>query len=303
MKLRLVILWLLLVGMVACQTPNDEVLDVAPVTIEEEALADDAVGSPVEAGVASDIQVLVVTNDFEVGQPRIPIALFAGTEPVETAQGVAVIGFDLSSGSPVQSWVGSATNYSDYEVPYWVFYPEIEKAGVWGFTAQITQVDGSVTQSQFTIEVPEVPSSPAVGDPVPEHDNRTLADEPDLALLTTDLDPTPALYELTIGEAIATGRPTVVTFATPAFCQTQICAPVVDSVEQVYGMYGEEANFIHVEIYKDYQNLVLDGTVVAWSLASEPWTFVIDGAGLIAARFGGTVSPQELSMALEPLLR
>lgn len=301
MKFQLIIVLLLLVGVVACQS-DEEPDEIAPVTIEENLADESSDDGLLTTDAASELQVLVVTNDFMVGQPRIPIAIFSGLEEVSDVQGVAIVAFDLSTGSPVQSWIGSATSYSDYEVPYWVFYPELAHAGVWGFTAQITKVDGEVTQAQFTIEVPETPAAPAVGDSAPTHDNRTLADQPEISLLTTDPDPTPALYEQTIAEAIATGKPTVVTFATPAFCQTQICAPVVNTVEQAYETYGEQANFIHVEIYEDFQNLVLDSTVSAWNLASEPWTFVIDGEGIIAARFGGTVSPQELTMALEPLL-
>ncbi|NIP26954.1 MAG: thioredoxin family protein, partial [Phycisphaerae bacterium] len=81
----------------------------------------------------------------------------------------------------------------------------------------------------------------------------TLATEPDITSLTSGSDPVPGLYQMTVAEALASGRPTVVTLATPAFCQTDICAPVVDSVEAVYEDYKDQANFLHLEIYKDFQ--------------------------------------------------
>jgi hypothetical protein len=39
-----------------------------------------------------------------------------------------------------------------------------------------------------------------------------------------------------------------------------------------------------------------------WGLTSEPWTFVLDDEGKVAYRFGGPVSPRELTAALEPLV-
>jgi hypothetical protein len=94
----------------------------------------------------------------------------------------------------------------------------------------------------------------------------------------------------------------VITFATPAFCQTDICAPVVDSVEAVYEEFGAQANFIHVEVYKLFDPLTIADEVTEWGLSSEPWTFVLDENGAVVARLGGPVSPQEITAVLEPLL-
>jgi hypothetical protein len=107
---------------------------------------------------------------------------------------------------------------------------------------------------------------------------------------------------MTVAEAMASGRPTVVTFATPAYCTSRLCAPVVHSVEAVYAKLGDEVNFIHLEIFKDFENLDYADEVVEWKLTSEPWTFVLDGDGEIVAKLGGPVSPRELTEVLTPLL-
>ncbi len=39
-----------------------------------------------------------------------------------------------------------------------------------------------------------------------------------------------------------------------------------------------------------------------WSLRSEPWVFLVDGAGNVAARFEAVVTINELTEALTPLL-
>lgn len=251
----------------------------------------------------SDIQIVVVTDDFAAGQPRVPFILYSGPNQVAEVQNVSLTAYDLSEGTPRPGWTGEATGYSDYVVPYWVAYPELPHAGIWGLVAEVTLTDGMTSRAQFAIQVAAESQAPAVGRRPPESENRTLASESALEKLTSDWEPEPGLYQMTIAEAMASGRPSVVTFATPAFCQTDICAPVVDSVKEVFREYGDGANFIHIEVYKAFNpELVLADEMAAWGFSSEPWTYVLDAEGQVAARFGGPLSPHELAAALVPLL-
>lgn len=258
---------------------------------------------PTAAGPTA-IQLLLATDDFETGQPRVPFVLFSGPERVADAQRIKLFAFDLSGATPIPGWTGEATNYSDYEVPYWVAYPELPRAGNWGMGAEITLADGDVVEGQLVIEVREEPLIPAIGEAVPPSQNRTLATVPEINKLTSDDDPEPALYQMTVAEAIASGRPSVVIFSTPAFCQTAVCAPVLDSAEQVYGSFSDQVNFIHLEIYKEFSpSLVVADEVDQWGLQSEPWTFVLDAEGKVFARLGGPVSARELTAVLQELLQ
>jgi hypothetical protein len=94
-------------------------------------------------------------------------------------------------------------------------------------------------------------------------------------------------------------RPVVITFATPLLCQSRVCGPVVDIVEQVKANASKSVAFIHQEIYAN--NKVNDGLrppVTQWRLRSEPWTFVIDRKGRISTRFEGAFSAGELQRAV-----
>jgi hypothetical protein len=246
--------------------------------------------------------VAVASDDFAVGTPRIPFILFDGPNQVTDAQSVTVAAFDLTTETRVVGWAGTATNYSDYEVPYWVVYPQVTHSGNWGLLAEVKRADGSVVQVPFAVHINADSQSPAIGSQAPPSQNRTLATETDIAKLTSGSDPEPGLYQMTVADALDSGRPTVVILATPAFCQTQICAPIVKSVEAVYNQFSDQANFIHLEIYKDFQTLETADEVTEWALSSEPWTFVIDADGVIVARLGGPVSPRELIEVLAPLL-
>jgi hypothetical protein len=289
---KYILLWMLVLILVACGSGSSEPTAESQPT--ETAAA-------VPSGV-SDLQIAVATNDLAAGTPRIPFILYDGPEQVADAQSVQITAFDLSLATQQAGWTGPAISYSDYAVPYWVVYPEVAAAGNWGLLAEVTLADGSIVQAPFTVQIVEQSASPAIGSPAPASENRTLATEPDITKLTSGSDPEPALYQMTVAEALASGRPTVVTLATPAFCQTQICAPVVDSVEAVYDEYKEQANFIHLEIYKDFQALEPADEVAEWGIPSEPWTFVIDADGNITARFGGPISPRELTEALVALV-
>ena len=53
-------------------------------------------------------------------------------------------------------------------------------------------------------------------------------------------------------DALAAKVPFVVTFATPAYCQSRTCGPIVDVVSAVRKREaGSNVRFIHVEVYED----------------------------------------------------
>jgi hypothetical protein len=250
----------------------------------------------------SALSVAVASNDFGVGSPRVPFVLFQGTQPITNAQSIAMVAFDLAAGTPTKGWQGSAIGYNDYNVPYWVVFPQLSHAGYWGLGAVVTLADGTQSQAQFTVQALDTPAAPKIGDTPPASHNRTLMTEPDIAKLTSDTNPEPGLYQLTVADALKSGKPTVVTFATPAYCTSRLCAPVVNSIKTVYNDLKAKVNFIHIEVYKSFNPLVYADEMAEWRLQGEPWTFVIGADGKIVATLGGPMSPRELEQALQPLL-
>jgi hypothetical protein len=62
--------------------------------------------------------------------------------------------------------------------------------------------------------------------------------------------------------------------------------------------------FIQQEIYAN--NKIADGftpEVSAWRLPTEPWIFIIDRKGKVAARFEGAVSVGELERAVAKVVK
>ncbi|HXV04942.1 MAG TPA: hypothetical protein VFP23_03455 [Solirubrobacterales bacterium] len=95
-------------------------------------------------------------------------------------------------------------------------------------------------------------------------------------------------------------KPIVLLFATPEFCQSRVCGPVVDVAEQVKQAYGNRVAFIHMEIYNDNDpNRGVRPQVRAFHLPSEPWAFAIDRHGTIGTALEGAFGVDELTHAVE----
>jgi hypothetical protein len=178
---------------------------------------------------------------------------------------------------------------------------DFDQPGQW--QAVITSPRGA--SDPTAIIVNERVSIPEVGDPVPRSETPTFPDHP-LKAITTDPDPDPSFYQLTVAEAVSNGTPSLIVFATPAFCQTATCGPTMDRVKEAVASRAG-LDVVHVEIYENIDSdgageLVEAPTVTEWGLPSEPWIYVVDEAGAVAARFEGVVSTSELAAALDAVI-
>ncbi len=145
--------------------------------------------------------------------------------------------------------------------------------------------------------------APRLGEAAPSLATPTVGDVA-IAELTTDPDPDPRLYELSLDELLGNGRPGVIIFATPAYCQTSACGPIVDNVKPLLDEFPG-VDFLHIEVYTDLlaDDFVPNAAHVApamraWALPTEPWVFIVDGAGTITARFEGALGTDELRARL-----
>jgi hypothetical protein len=157
----------------------------------------------------------------------------------------------------------------------------------------------------FPITVLAETFAPNVGELAPVAPTPTL-DELAIEELTTDPDPDPRFYELSLEEAIASGRKTVLVFSTPAYCQTAACGPLLIITKELASDHPD-VNFIHVEVYTgladpdfapDPAHLAPAVGAEYWNLQSEPWVFVIDETGTVSARFEGVMGHDELTAQL-----
>ncbi len=186
-----------------------------------------------------------------------------------------------------------------------------DKAGFW--QVEVTaDVGGTGTQTaQATFSVAEQPSLPAPGQPALKTENLTLASKgvPKAAIdsrYTTDGKiPDPELHRWTIAKAIEQHRPALVVFGTPVYCVSRFCGPVTDLVDGLSKQYGDRAVFIHVEIWRDFQNQVINQAAADWLYRNgdltEPWVYLIGADGRILDRWSSLMSAQEIAAELQQL--
>ncbi len=162
-------------------------------------------------------------------------------------------------------------------------------------------VGGTKIQGVGNVVVEKQTKTPAVGDSAFPSKTPTLADAP-AAELTTRTPPDTELLRVSVADALARKQPFAVVFATPKFCQSRTCGPVVDVVDAVRRRVPS-VGFIHVEIYEENNPaLGVNRWVQEWKLPTEPWVFLVGQDGRIKAKFEGAVSERELEAAVRRFL-
>jgi hypothetical protein len=171
-------------------------------------------------------------------------------------------------------------------------------------TYQVTiDADGLNTAGPVGLLAAEDPPVVQLGEPAPPSETRTAAEYPDLSVISSDPEPDPAMYQLSVDEAVSNGRPSIVVFATPAWCVSAACGPLLAQVKALQPDF-EDVDFVHVEVYDDiqvstFEELVLVPAVIEWGLLAEPWVFVMDRNGEVTGSYEGAASDDELREALE----
>ena len=175
--------------------------------------------------------------------------------------------------------------------------------GFWRADLEVHPANGSAFSASTVFQVGQRTATPRVGDPAPATAHPTVDDVANLNLLTTADPPLPALYRHTVANAFAANEPFVVAFSTPAFCTSAMCGPVTAVVSDLHGQLGDRVRFIHLEpfdlgIARTEGRLVWADVAREWNLETEPWVFVVNASGHVAARFEGLVSAAELQPAI-----
>jgi hypothetical protein len=207
------------------------------------------------------------------------LELFYGRGPSERALGPVDVGYAEGVG----------------ELPFYSASIELPAAGTW--LILVVEESGPRQGAGVQIEVKESSAVPKLGDAAISTPTPTVDDHRGVEDICTR-DPEDPMHGISLDQALQNGKPTVVVFATPALCTSRICGPVVDQALRVRDKHQDEANFLHVEVFKDRAGKEFASGFAAWRLVTEPWTFVIDGKGIIKARFEGPVTPEEIEEEL-----
>jgi len=189
---------------------------------------------------------------------------------------------------------------------------DFDCAGEWGAEVHATLPDGSTATQRIGFRVHPQGTTPAIGQPAPRSDSPTASTVAELRTISTDANPFPGAFERTVAEVVTAGQPSLVFFATPAFCQTGYCGPTVNLVKSVAIDYEDDIGFVNVEPYElqmtenglqprldEEGQLVPVQAVLDYGIPIEPYLFLVDAEGNVFAKYEGVVGADELRAAIE----
>ena len=169
-------------------------------------------------------------------------------------------------------------------VPHYSPVVAVDEPGTYEVNAEI---DGQFVGFEFLVADGRTVPYLGVGDPLIATPTATTDDPLGVEPLCTYLpDPCP-FHATSLDAAIASSRPVVFLIATPAFCQTTICGPVVEMMIERLASRPDVA-VVHAEVWKNDQAVLTpDGTtdvVQTYQLGHEPALWVAEPGGIVQAR-------------------
>ena len=243
----------------------------------------------------------MIGTEFVVGRNRFTFNLENNGQPVTDAK-PTVYFFALQGFNALPGGHGAATfeqvgsdGRGGATTGVYVTHTTFNRAGKWG--AEIDLQSGGKRHSLQTIfDVTAHGATPAVGAAAPRSHNPTVSQEP---VSTLDSGrPPDDMHRVSIADAIARHRPLVVLFASAAYCGAFQCGAEIAAVKSLEQRFRRAVDFVHIDVFRNARPSRLAATAVQWHIQSQPWVFIIDRRGVIAAKFEGPASAGELQAAL-----
>jgi hypothetical protein len=186
-------------------------------------------------------------------------------------------------------------------VAFYVLNTPFDVAGRWGVEISVTPQSGQASTIQAPFEVLTAPNTPALGVVPPASANDTAATNTNAASLCSR-DPLCPLHDKVIADVLGKGRPLVVQFSTPAFCATRFCGPVLEVLLAQEPAYRDRIDFVHIEVWQDFQLQQYRPAMAEWNLKTEPFTFFMASDGRVVGKLEAIFSEEELKSALDQLV-
>ena len=301
-------------GLAACGDSKDEPVASGPSpesrpedfpAVSGKTLAELTAGVPVGPALAPSVSVL------RPGPNRFGFGLFDGAGKQMRGASVALY-VAPAAGAPVKGpfavrdeslavrpQFASRQTAQDPDSAKSVYVAELPFPGRGTYrVVALARLDGRLVASGALPVKVGAPGPPEVGERAVRISTPTAGEVNDVAEIETRLPPD-TMHEVDFADVLGR-KPVVLVFATPQLCQSRVCGPVVDQVEQIKSRRGDDVAFVHMEIFRD--NKLERGfrpQVGAWRLPSEPWVFAIDRSGRVAARFEGPASISELERGID----
>lgn len=239
---------------------------------------------------------------------RIPFGLSdsAGLLPADVTPGSLAVSVKNPDGEVVAEGLTAVLHDDGLPRPYYAFEFTPALTGFYDFT---TEVEGAEVISQFSVIEPDAPEiAPRVdpGDEMPPLVTPTVADGLGVTPICTR-DPICPLHDQTVADVVGTG-PMALLVATPAFCQTVICGPVLDVMLGIMDDYAD-VTFVHAEVFTNPEEnsvpLSIDDfapVVTDLGLPYEPAFYVVGEDGVVRDRLDYIFDAGDMRASLDQVV-
>lgn len=140
------------------------------------------------------------------------------------------------------------------------------------------------------------PGALQVGSQAPSLRTKTLADvDGDFSRITSYRYPDKRMYQYSLDDALKTGKPILVEFATPGHCT--VCDKQLQALKVALEKYQDEIIFLHMDQYQNPE------AFRAFKVIGDPWTYIINEQGKVTFKRAGRMLYQEIDMELAEVVQ
>ena len=246
------------------------------------------------------------TPDLSPGVHRVSVVIEGPEGLVETPAMRVTVLADQSPGD-THEVIARFSRFPDGIRGFHVTSVDFSTVGRWNLILHIPSADG-FDDIGIAIDIPEATSAPSIGDAAPASASRTLTDVGNIADLSTGETPDPGLYLISLADAVEASKPFVVVFASPGFCTNAFCGPQAEVLSEVRSAFGDQANYIHVDLYENPEQVrfgeepIETPILEEWGLHTDEWTFIVNADGVVVGRFEAFAPFEEVEAALAAVL-
>ena len=182
-------------------------------------------------------------------------------------------------------------------IPYWAVNLQIDEPGI--YKLRLDGDDGF--GAAFQITAPEQVSVPYIGSQLPPFDTPTVDNHRGVEPYCS-LTPAPcSLHDMTLTQALASGKPVAYMVGTPGHCATATCAPGLEFLVESHARLGDAVAMVHADVYADDAGTKVAPAVSALGLEYEPVLYLAKD-GVVIDRIDVIWDQSELDERLDALL-
>ena len=241
-----------------------------------------------------------VDGILAVGKPQRVAVGLADADGLLLTDTPAQLTFQVVStdGKAIGSAIAVDRHAEGLPRPYYPVVTDIAEPGTYGI---VSTVDGIEVHTAFSIVEPDKVPIPQPGDQMVPVVTPTTADAKGVNPICTR-EPACDLHQVTLTDGLKEGKPVAFLIATPAYCQTAACGPVLDVLLSQESEFGDRVQMVHAEVYTDSTLANTTEAVQDYRLSFEPVLYLASADGVIHTRLDSIFDETELRGALNALV-